>query len=231
MYDLYSKRKIEYFFSKDMCNSQLVISASMKVVDALNMALARNDEDIYEPIIVFSYPDKYRILDFYDLVLAQNEILNVMNSLLKEANEFKNEVLAIVAHDLKNPLGAIRGFAGLITESNENNSQCKFYAETISNAAIHMEELVTKFLLSAINDSTEMKLHNSYFNIKEAIESVIKNVSHLANAKNQMIQFNVVLLDCEVYSDKLKISEVIVNLVSYAFMCSYSETQVVLTLL
>lgn len=230
MYDLYSKRKIEYFFSKDMSNSQLVIGASTKVVDALHMALARNDDDIYEPIVVFSYPDKYRILDFYDLVLAQNEILNVMNSLLKEANDFKNEVLAIVAHDLRNPLGAIRGFSGLITESKENNAQCKFYAETICNAAIHMEELVSKFLLSAINDSTEMQLHNSCFNIKEAIESVIINLNHLAKAKNQMIRFNVELLDCDVYSDKLKISEVIENLVSNALKYSNSGTQVEITL-
>lgn len=229
MYDLYSKRKIGYFFSEDMTASQLVINASMKIVDALNLALTRSDDAIYEPIAVYCYPDRYKILDFYELILAQNKVLAVMNGLLKNANEFKNEVLAIAAHDLKNPLGAIKGFSGLITESAESKD-CKYYADTINKAAVHMEDLVSKFLLSAINDSTEMELHFSVFNIKDAIESVIRNLSHLAEAKSQTVVFYFEPMNFDIFSDRLKISEVVENLVSNALKYSKANTHVEVTL-
>ncbi len=229
MYDLYSKRKIEYFFTKDMTESQLILNASMKIVDALQLALTRNEDSIYEPIAVYCYPDRYKTLDFYELILAQNQILAVMNILLKDANEFKNEVLAIAAHDLKNPLGAIKGFSGLIMESTENEV-CKYYADTITKAADHMEDLVSKFLMSAINESTEMELHYSDFNIKETIESVLRNLHHLAENKNQTVKFYFQPIDFDIYSDKLKIFEVIENLVSNALKYSKPNTQVDISL-
>lgn len=229
MYDLYSKRKIEYFFTKDMTESQLILKGSMKIIDALHMALTRNEEVIYEPLAVHCYPDRYKILDFYGLVLAQNKILGIMNSLLKEANEFKNEVLAIAAHDLRNPLGAIKGFSELIMDLTENKD-CKYYADNINKAAVHMEDLVDKFLMSAINDSTELKLHYSVFNIKETVESVLRSLSHLAEEKSQQVIFYFESMNFDIYSDKLKISEVVENLVSNALKYSKQNTCIEITL-
>jgi len=45
-------------------------------------------------------------------ILMVNQSLNETNAVLQKINSQKNEILGIAAHDLKNPLGGVVGFAG-----------------------------------------------------------------------------------------------------------------------
>jgi signal transduction histidine kinase len=230
MYDLYSKRNIEFFFDGNKNDNQLVLEADTRIVDALNLAITRSGNDVYEPIIVSFSSSEYKVLDFYELILAQSKILGVVNSLLKEANNFKTEVMAIVAHDLRNPIGAIKGFSKLIEDLPENSNSYTSYAEIIYKTADHMENMVQNFLASVKNESTEMELIISQFDMGVLIEEVISNLKHLADAKNQTILFSCTGENFLTKSDRLKVGEVIENLVSNALKYSNNFTDVQISL-
>jgi len=220
MYDLYSKRRIDSFFNDEPSGKYLILSSSTTIIVATNQALNRDGSAIFEPIIVNCGKSDYRLLDFYHLILAQNTIQTLMNELLIQANEFKKEVLAIATHDLRNPIGTIMGFSDLMADS-EDISKCKEYAVFIHKTASQMEDLVNSFLVSAINDSIKHKLDFSNFDINELVLSVIKSFELAAVKKNQKMIYEILSFPVNITSDRLKIKEVIENLISNAI--KYSE--------
>ncbi len=225
MYDLYSKRSLESFFEEDNSRSCLILSSSTSIITATNRALNRIESEIFEPIVVDCGSNEYRLLDFYKLLIAQNKIQILMNELLKQANEFKKEVLAITSHDLRNPIGVILGFSDLIT-SIDDLEKCKEFALNINKSASQMEDLVNSFLVSTINDSIEYKLEFSNFDIVDLIKSVIKEFEISAEKKKQVIVLEAKSLSIKITCDRLKIKEVIENLLSNAIKYSAERMEI-----
>jgi signal transduction histidine kinase len=220
MYDLYSKRRIDHFFEKDNSRKYLILSSTTSIITATNRALKRSGAEIFEPIIVTCENNEYKLLDFYQLLVAQSNIQLLMNEILKRANEFKKEVLAIATHDLRNPIGTILGFSDLIAGI-DDLGKCKEFALYIHKSATQMEDLVNSFLVSTINDSIEYKLEFSNFDIVQLLSSIIKEFEFSAEKKKQHIEFETMNSSINITSDHLKIKEVIENLLSNAI--KYSE--------
>lgn len=225
MYDLYSKRKVEVFFDEENSKRYLILDSSTTILSATNLALNRNESDIFEPVIVKCIKNEYRLLDFYQLLVAQNEIQLLMNDLLKQANEFKKEVLAITTHDLKNPIGTILGFSDLMINLNDVDA-LKEYATYIHKSATQMEDLVNDFLVSTCNDSLEYNIVFSDFEVSELISSVIKSFESAVEKKKQKIIFEKPDEPIEITSDHIKIREVIENLISNAVKYSKPEMEI-----
>ena len=182
MFDLYSKRRMDHFFEDWNSRKYLILSSSTSIITATNKALNRPGSEIFDPIIVICGNNEYRLLDLFKLLIAQNSILLLMNEILKRANDFKKEVLAIATHDLRNPIGTILGFSDLL-KSQDDIARCKEFAGFIHQSATQMEDLVNSFLISTINDSIEYKLEFSNFDIVELLRSVIKEFELLARKK------------------------------------------------
>ena len=208
MYDIYSKRKVNYFFEEDSADDYLILSSSTSIIDATNEALKRNEPDIFEPIVVITENHEYRLLDFYQLLVAQNKIQLLMNDLLKQANEFKKEVLAITAHDLRNPIGVILGYSDLML-GNDHIDQTKEFAQYIHTSASQMLNLVNGFLISSNNDLVEFELEFSNFDITDLISFLVKDFEYAAEKKKQKIVFEAPNFPIIIASDRLKIKEVI----------------------
>jgi len=100
-------------------------------------------------------------------------------------------------------------------------AECKEFALLINKTASKMQDLVNSFLVSAINGSIEFELEFSGFDIAELIRSVVKSFEEMAKQKKQNIFFE--SQDCSVHitSDRVKIKEVVENLLSNAM--KYSE--------
>ncbi len=139
---------------------------------------------------------------------------------LRTLNEKKNEYLGIVAHDLRNPLTTIMGYADLITEDIRKG---KFNPDSaiedlskISGVSKHMNRFISELLdISAIESGkVRMELRNS------DIKMVVGNCEHLhqRSSQNKRIDLSV---DYSaplppVHVDEEKISSVVDNLLSNA---------------
>jgi signal transduction histidine kinase len=230
MFDLFSKRNLQFFYTPDYSDNSLILDESTTIIEATRKALYRDEKDRYEPIIVLDSKGEYRLLPVHTLLLAQNEIQTSMLKLITDANEFKKDVFRVVAHDLRNPLSIIIGYSKLICEKSHDEEQIQIFAEQISLAGSKMNNLIGDFLTATINDSTNIELNYSVFDIIAFIENIVKSFENILAAKNQAIILNSTISQLFINADKTKISEVIDNLISNASKYSDYRKNIIITI-
>src|SRR5262249_16783584 len=118
---------------------------------------------------------------------------------LREMNDEKNEFMGIVAHDLRNPLGAITGYAEIILEEAESLPPQEPFAgagremsessEGIRNTSRRMVEMVQKLLDANRIERGEMKLNLVPTELAGLVASVVETQRPGALAKQQTLRF------------------------------------------
>ncbi len=150
-----------------------------------------------------------------DLIVEQNEKLELLN---KEKNNF----LSIAAHDLKNPITAIKGFSKIIEDENTTLSQEELidFSKEIRVTAESMFQIVVDLL--DINAIEEGKINFSIepFNIDDFIKSKIDNYKLRAAEKSITINFINNTGNSIVNADSNKVGQVFENLLSNALKFS-----------
>lgn len=123
------------------------------------------------------------------LIETQNAKADIerTNEDLKKANELKNDLLSIAAHDLKNPLSSILGFSELLKEESISEDERKQFLGFIIQSSLNMRKLIDDILATAIVESTKLKLEYRYINLNELVENVISLNEPRATQKGQKI--------------------------------------------
>ncbi len=132
-----------------------------------------------------------------EIELANTELLNTNDSLnqrnddLAELNREKNEILGIVAHDLKNPVSNIRMLSKLLRDdaATLTESEVVEFAGDIYTVSERMFELITTLLdVNAIEEGS-IRFNFSVFEIASFTESLVHNYRSRANAKDIALHF------------------------------------------
>ncbi len=152
-------------------------------------------------------------LSYQEAEVARRSMeLNAAEIVNKESNEFFSNI----SHDMRTPLNAVIGFAGLAEK--ENSAEKK-------NEYLHKIEISGKLLLDLINDtltisktrSKSFELHLEPIRSRELFDAIITPVKAVAARKN--ITFTVDYsdaLDRVIMADRLNVEKVILNLLSNA---------------
>jgi len=226
MYDLYSIRAVHFFFDENVSDNSLILDSNISVLSASTIALKRPGINRFDPIIVQCSENSFKLLDYYTLLLAENHVHILTSELLREANEFKKEVLGVVAHDLRNPIGAILGCANVLIESDINKEDSLEYIKIIQEVSQQMNNMVNDLLISAINDATDFMINPATFDVITLIAKIIANFKDSAEMKHQKLYFyyteNPIILN----ADSSKIREVLENLLSNAIKYSANDKQI-----
>lgn len=149
-----------------------------------------------------------------DLERLKNTELAAANSALREANAFKTELLGIAAHDLKNPLQSIMGFAELVSESHDLH-QIYTMTGVIQQASMRMLNLIDDLLNTASIDAGRLELHRSCADLSALMRSVVDDNLAQAQRKQQTLHTHFEM-HCTAFIDTLRFREVLENLVSNA---------------
>jgi len=221
MFDVYSHRSANYFFDENETSNSLILDANTSVLKASTIALQRPSTSRFDPIIVKFSDSCFKLLDYYVLLMAENQLHIQTSKLLHEANEFKKDVLGMVAHDLRNPISAILGFANILVESTNDDPDISECAKIILESSQQMQNMVDDLLVSAINDATDFSVNPSPFDLVRLINQIIANFKEPSELKNQKIQFFYSDNSIRINADATKLREVIENLISNAI--KYSE--------
>lgn len=224
MFELFSKRTVYSFFDENQTEFNLFLPANTSVLTAANEALKREERYRHDPIIIELDNGNLKLLDFHNLLLAQTQVHMLTLKSLTDANEFKKEVLGIAAHDLRNPINTILGFARLIIEADFYDEEIRAYAEYIHKGASQMNELLSDLLVSAANDATEIEIVRTVFDVNTLAKSTIFSFEHSLSAKRQSINFDTCKEELFVKVDKQKLKEVLENLISNAIKYSEFDT-------
>jgi signal transduction histidine kinase len=151
-----------------------------------------------------------------EIQLANNE-LSEQNYELAALNHEKNELMGIVSHDLKNPIGAVRGFADLIRHGFVPPEQIVDVSGRIVDTANRMLELVQQLLEVNQLESGAMRFNTVAIDITPTVESVVWQYQEQAKLKNITIEFsNDHRASTIVLADERAIIQVLDNIISNA---------------
>lgn len=219
--ELYTNKSIEFLLEDYQFGEALEFLSETSIPEATLKSLKRPVENLFDPIVVRFYNDKAKLLDIHKLLLAQSRIHLLVVDTLKEANEFKSEILGIAAHDLKNPLNSILGICSIIREETKELPLINQMVETIYKSSQHMLQLIIQLLNSTVVEMGKIELNKIPIDINNLIISIIQNNIKIAEKKQQKIIFNSeVNSGVFVFGDKVHITDAIENIISNAIKYS-----------
>jgi len=135
----------------------------------------------------------------------------------------KNEMLEIVAHDLKNPLTSALTVSGLLSsgEITENPGE---FVSLLKKSLHKMNNLVSKMLEIMVLESSSFKTNYSQVDLKQVTEQVISALKIQSDNKNIGIVTD--LHEVIAHLDRSLMAQIIDNLLSNAIKFSNHNTTV-----
>lgn len=171
---------------------------------------------------------QYIVIDKQKNEIAEkNEQLAFNNDSLEEMNIEKNNVLSVVAHDLKTPLGNIQGLVELVNLNKEKlNKDQQGYLKLISQVVADGTGMVNNMLdVHKIEaELKEMVLINT--NVFDIIDKVIKLHEPSMMAKKVKVNVAIENRDLDINTDAQYLRQILSNLVSNAIKYTAPETDV-----
>ncbi len=134
----------------------------------------------------------------------------------ERANLAKSNFLRNISHDLRTPVGAIRGFAELI-EMAESKDDIAESVEVITLSCDNMLKMVNNLIDLAKIESGKMDLAEEPFHLKDVTETTIKILSEKANSKGLELQVTISDdLPKTVIGDASHLQNILLNIVGNA---------------
>lgn len=147
---------------------------------------------------------------------------------LKRANERKDELLGMVAHDLRNSLTVIMNFADLLRKSltgRANQREMK-YLQIIYDSCHQALELIKDLLDIQAIESGKLKLTWIKIRLDSLLKENLEKNQYLASNKGIQLVSEIPENLPPVYGDPRRIHEVLDNLISNAIKFSYPESSI-----
>lgn len=147
---------------------------------------------------------------------------------LLELNESKNRFLGIAAHDLRQPLTIIIGFAGLLEEMIARNppQECRTAVKKISASARGMLVLINDLLDVSAIESGKLRLDPRPIDFGAFLAETVEKYGIMAGAKSIKLEYEAVNALPGMNVDPERIEQVLSNLISNAVKFSHSGTKI-----
>jgi len=153
----------------------------------------------------------------------KNEQIQAQILELNALNMEKNEMIEIVAHDLKNPLTSAMSISGLLGSEKASEDQ-REYLGLLKKSLNRMNSLVARILEIKVLESSSIKTNYSNVDLKQVTEQVISALK--IQSDNKKIRIVTDLDEVTASLDRSLIVQIIDNLLSNAIKFSNHNTNV-----
>lgn len=133
----------------------------------------------------------------------------------KRANEMKDLFTNMIAHELRAPLTAMRGYASLIIENRTITEDVRTHAERIEQSAGRLVLIVNDLLDVARIHSGKLAIKSERVNVRAVITQVVDAMRMVAKEKHIAIDASV-HSDVYIDGDEKRLYQALTNLVSNA---------------
>jgi PAS domain S-box-containing protein len=138
------------------------------------------------------------------------------------ASQTKSLFLANMSHELRTPLNAILGYSELVIEEAEPGAtQLRSDVERIRGAAEHLLELINNILDLSKIEAAKMELSVESFGLGELLEDLRSTILPLMIKNQNRMQVQCAMRERTVATDRTKLKQVILNLLSNA--CKFTR--------
>lgn len=194
-----------------------------KAITQVQLPIHR-DETIIAIIILENFENRYLDENEMNFLvrLCDHASIAIVNSQLyaevQEANQAKSEFVSLVAHELKNPMTSIKGYAELLATGAVGTitpAQANFLS-TIRNNTDRMNTLV-----SDLNDLTKieagsMRMEPKALDLKEIMNELVRSTKRQLEEKQQTLHIEIDEELSEVWADPNRLLQILTNLISNA---------------
>ena len=135
----------------------------------------------------------------------------------QSANRAKTTFLRNISHDIRTPMNAIIGFTGLAASHVNDKERVQEYLETIAQSSDHLLSLINDVLDMSRIESGKMSLNEKPESLPDILHT-LRDIVH-ADTETKQHTFSIDTVDVRneyVYCDKLRLKQVLLNLISNA---------------
>ena len=145
----------------------------------------------------------------------ETELVSAKNR-AEESNKLKSAFLANMSHEIRTPLNAIVGFSGILA-STEEEEEKQEYVSIIENNNTLLLQLISDILdLSKIEAGT-MEFIDTDFELNKVMRELESSLClKLSPEKNVTLSFEPGLPECHIHSERNRLSQLVINLVTNA---------------
>jgi len=135
---------------------------------------------------------------------------------LRASVEMKNKMFGVLAHDLRNPVGAICGYAEFIeiVEEAHLTERMKTSLQAIHDSAIYMNDLIGDVLALAVADAGEVTLMRQRIDLGAVARKAV--AINAAAAEKKRVRLVVEAPPVWIAGDAVKLEQVLNNLIGNA---------------
>jgi signal transduction histidine kinase len=142
--------------------------------------------------------------------------LEKANAALKEADRKKDEFLAILAHELRNPLAPIANSLGLLNKSNGDGEIIREARETMERQLLQMTRLVDDLLEVSRISRGKIELRVEEIDLNEVARHAVETAMPMIERNRQSLKVHLPQTPIRLGADFARIAQVIANLLNNA---------------
>jgi signal transduction histidine kinase len=141
-------------------------------------------------------------------------------SAIQDADRRKNEFLAMLAHELRNPLAPIRNAVHILTAAEQLPPKLAWARDVIGRQADHMARLIDDLLDVSRIVQGKVTVKPERLSLATLIEHSVEASSPRLGAREQVLDVVLPKEEIELEGDQLRLSQVLSNLINNA--CKFS---------
>jgi signal transduction histidine kinase len=137
---------------------------------------------------------------------------------LQEANQARSKFVGFVAHELKNPMTSIKGYAEVLLGgmTGQLNDQQQSFIAVIQSNAVRLQQLVTDLNDITAQETGNLVLKKGAVSFNNVILETLRPQQRAIDEKGQKVALNVPDNLPLVHGDELRIIQILTNFVSNA---------------
>lgn len=134
----------------------------------------------------------------------------------REANAAKTDFLARMSHDIRTPMNAIMGIAGLALDEERNEEKLREDMEKIYSSSQFLLGLVNDILDMSRIESNKLELHPEGYDYEEFISVLRTMFEPLCSRKNITLSIKAGQIKSQMFVDKVRFNQIFFNVLSNA---------------
>ena len=135
---------------------------------------------------------------------------------LMDADRRKDEFVATLAHELRNPIAPIAAAAELLSLPGVGPKDLKRTSEVISRQVGHMKDLVNDLLDISRITSGVMQLELGEVDVNDVVPEAVEQVEPLVDSRGHQLTVALAPVPARVYGDRHRLVQVVANLLNNA---------------